>query len=134
MADHIAEARLKAIASNESLQSSLAAVVVAVAALLVGLGLVTSTQEAVLIATTTPAVALGGLILHAIHTGSISPSPLVAAISSLAVQIGADLIAFLPNWNATVQLVIPLVSAVTLLVVQLAIGLKARTTTLQLRA
>jgi len=104
-----AEARAAAALATES--SVVAAVIAAVSqilALVVGFGIINSTQEGAIIALTTAAVNAGALIAHAVHTGKINPSAVETHLLALVVQIVALFVAFAligPSLAATITAV-----------------------------
>lgn len=109
-----------------SLNATILAVVTAVGGLVVGLGFVTSTQEGILIATTTAAIAAAGMIANAIHTGLIEPSAITAAVLAVVVQALSLAVSFLWISSETAANVVVVVTAVVLAVAQVAHALLSR--------
>jgi hypothetical protein len=102
--------RLKVQAS--SLNATILAVVTALAGMVVGLGLINSAQEGLIIATTTGGIGVAGLIANAIHTGSIEPSALTTAILAVVVQAVSLIVSFALISNETAGTVISIITAV----------------------
>jgi hypothetical protein len=102
--------RLKAQAS--SLNATVLAVVTAVAGMVVGLGLINSAQEGLIIATTTGGIGIAGLVANAIHTGSIEPSALTATVLAVVGQAVSLVVSFALISSETAGTVISIVTAV----------------------
>jgi uncharacterized membrane protein YeaQ/YmgE (transglycosylase-associated protein family) len=102
--------RLKVQAS--SLNATILAVVTALAGMVVGLGLINSAQEGLIIAATTGGIGVAGLIANAIHTGSIEPSALTTAVLAVVGQAVALVVSFALISNETAGTVISIVAAV----------------------
>jgi hypothetical protein len=105
------------------------AVVTALVGLVVGLGIINSTQEGLLVALTTSGLGVVGLIANSIHSGLIEPSALVAAVMSVVVQAVALAVSFLWISQTTAAHVVVIVSAVVLAVAQVAHALLSRQAT-----
>jgi hypothetical protein len=116
--------RLKLEASSKT--ATILAVVTALVGLIVGLGIITSAQQGLLIATTTSGLAVASLIANAIHTGQIEPSAIQVAILTLAGQVLALLVSFLVIKETTAQHVTVIVTAVVFAAVQIAHALLSR--------
>src|ERR1700735_2026113 len=91
--------KLKVQAS--SLNATILAVVTALAGMVVGLGLINSAQEGLIIATTTGGIGAAGLIANAIHTGSIEPSALTTAVLAVVGQAVSLIVSFALISNET---------------------------------
>lgn len=116
--------KLKLQASSRS--ATILAVVTALAGLIVGLGIITSQQEGILVAVTTSGIAAAGLLANAIHTGQIEPSAIVAAVVAVVTQAVALAVSFLWISEATAQHVVVIVTAVVLAVAQVAHALLSK--------
>lgn len=122
-----AEARAAAALATES--SVVAAVVASISqilALVVGFGIINSTQEGAIIALTVAGVNAGGLIAHAIHTGKIEPSALEAGLLALAAQVVALVVSFAVIGASTAATITSIVIAVVGAVAQVAHALQSR--------
>ena len=117
-------AKLKLQASSAN--ATILAVVTAVGGLIVGLGVVSSQQEGVLVAVTTSGIAAAGLLANAIHTGKIEPSAIVASVVSVVTQAVALAVSFLWITEATAQHVVVIVTAVVLAAAQIAHALLSK--------
>jgi uncharacterized membrane protein YeaQ/YmgE (transglycosylase-associated protein family) len=102
--------RLKVQAS--SLNATILAVVTALAGMIVGLGLINSAQQGLIIATTTGALAAAGVLANALHTGSIEPSALTTTILAVVGQAVALVVSFALISNETAGTVISIITAV----------------------
>jgi hypothetical protein len=109
-----------------SLNATILAVVTALGGLIVGLGLVTSNQEGIIIATTTAAIGAAGLVANAIHTGSIEPSAIVTSVGAVVAQAVALLVSFAWISDATAGTVAAVTTAVVLALAQIAHALLSK--------
>jgi hypothetical protein len=116
--------RLKVQAS--SLNATILAVVTSIGGLIMGLGVITSAQDGLLVATTIAGIAAVGLIANAIHTGNIEPSALTTAIIAVVAQVVALAVSFLWITEATAQHVVVIVTAIVIAVAQIAHALLSR--------
>ncbi|MDE2103136.1 MAG: hypothetical protein KGL39_38175 [Patescibacteria group bacterium] len=112
--------KIKLKAEQTSINGTILTLATTIGSLAVGLAWITNAQEGVLIATTTPAIVVAGVIANILHTGQIEPSAASTAILAFFGQLAADVVAFVPSWSSTIQLVIPVVAAVVLCFLQLA--------------
>jgi hypothetical protein len=120
---------LKLKVQASSLNATILAVVTALAGLIVGLGVITSQQEGILVATTTSGIAAAGLLANAIHTGQIEPSAVVASIVAVVVQALSLAVSFLWISEAQAQRIVVIVTAIVLAVAQIAHALLSREVT-----
>jgi hypothetical protein len=118
--------RAKLELQASSLNATVLAVVTAVGGLIVGLGVITSSQEGVLVAVTTSGIAAAGLLANAIHTCKIEPSAIVVSVVSVVTQAGALAVSFLWITEATAQHVVVIVTAVVLAAAQIAHALLSK--------
>lgn len=118
--------RAKLELQASSANATILAVVTAVGGLIVGLGVVSSQQEGVLVAVTTSGIAAAGLLANAIHTGKIEPSAIVASVVSVVTQAVALAVSFLWITEATAQHVVVIVTAVVLAAAQIAHALLSK--------
>jgi hypothetical protein len=123
----VVAAKLKVQTSSEN--ATILAVVTAVAGLIVGLGIITSQQEGILVAVTTSGIAAAGLLANAIHTGQIEPSAIIASIVAVVVQALSLAVSFLWITEAQAQHVVVVVTAVVLAVAQIAHALLSKQVT-----
>jgi hypothetical protein len=119
--------KLKVQAS--SVNATILAVVTAIGGLIVGLGVISSTQEGILVATTTSGIAAAGLIANAIHTGAIEPSAIVTSVVAVVTQAVALAVSFLWITEAQAQRVVVIVTAVVIAAAQLAHALLSKQVT-----
>jgi hypothetical protein len=105
---------------NSSMTATILAVVTALGGLIVGLGLITSSQEGLLVATTTSGIAAAGLLANAIHTGAIEPSAIVTSVVAVVAQVVALLVSFLLISEAEAAHIVVIVTAGVLAVAQVA--------------
>ena len=103
-----------------SFNATLLAVVTALGGLVVGLGLISSSQEGLLVATTTSGIAAAGLLANAIHTGAIEPSAIVVSVMAVVTQGVALLVSFLFISEAEAAHIVVIVTAVVIAVAQIA--------------
>ena len=118
--------RAKLELQASSLNATILAVVTAVGGLIVGLGVISSSQEGVLVAVTTSGIAAAGLLANAIHTGKIEPSAIVTSVVSVVTQAVALAVSFLWITEATAQHVVVIVTAVVLAAAQIAHALLSK--------
>lgn len=104
------EAKLKVQAS--SLNATILAVVTALTGMVVGLGVINSAQEGMIIAVTTGGIGVSGLIANAIHTGSIEPSAVTTAVLAVVGQVVSLVVSFAWISNVTAGTVISITTAV----------------------
>lgn len=116
--------RLKVQAS--SVNATILAVVTAVAGLIVGIGVISPDQQGIIIAATTASIGAAGLIANVIHTGSIEPSAIVAAVVAAVLQVVSLLVSFAWISNATAGTVISITTAVVLFLAQIAHALLSK--------
>ena len=88
--------------------------------------MISSTQEGVIVAVTTSAIAAAGVVAHAIHTGNIEPSAISSSVLALGTQVVALLVAFVVIGSGTAATVTAIVSAVVLAAAQIAHALLSR--------
>jgi hypothetical protein len=116
--------KLKIEASSRS--ATILAVVTSLGGLVVGLAIVTPSQEGILIAVTTSGIGLAGLLANAIHNGMIEPSAIVASVGAVVGQAVSLAVSFLWITEVTAQHVVVIVTAVVLAVAQVAHALISR--------
>lgn len=95
-----------------SLNATILAVVTAVGGMIVGLGVISSTQEGIIVAATTSGIAAAGVIANAIHTGSIEPSAITTSILAVAGQAVSLIVSFALISNAEAGTIISIITAV----------------------
>ena len=110
----------------KSASATILAVVTTVGGLIAGFGIISNTQEGVIVAVTTSAIAAAGVIAHSIHTGAIEPSAISSSVIALATQVVALLVAFVVIGSGTAATVIAVVSAVVLAAAQIAHALLSK--------
>jgi uncharacterized membrane protein YeaQ/YmgE (transglycosylase-associated protein family) len=102
--------RLKVQAS--SLNATILAVLTALAGMVVGLGLINSAQQGLIIALTTGSIGVTGLLANAIHTGSIEPSALTTTVLGVVGQAVSLIVSFALISNETAGTIISIATAV----------------------
>jgi FtsH-binding integral membrane protein len=103
---------LKLKVQASSLNATILAVVTALAGMVVGLGLINSAQEGLIIATTTGGIGVVGLLANTIHTGNIEPSALTTAVLAVVGQAVSLIVSFALISNETAGTVISVITAV----------------------
>jgi len=103
---------LKLKVQASSLNATILTVVTALTGMIVGLGLISSVQEGLIIATTTSGIAVATLIANAVHTGSIEPSALTTGILAGVGQAVSLVVSFALISNTTAGTVVSLTTAV----------------------
>jgi hypothetical protein len=116
--------RLKIQAKSST--ATILAIVAAVAALGVGLGIFGTNIEGIIIAATSDGVIVAGLIANAIHTDSIEPSGLLTAVLAFVGQVVALLVSFSLITNAEASHVVAIAAAVVLAGVTIAHALLSK--------
>jgi hypothetical protein len=111
---------------KSSLTATVLAVITAVAGLVVGLGVINVGQEGIVVAATTAALGAAAVVANAIHTGTIEPSAIVAAVGAVAVQVVALLVSFAWISNEAAGTVIAITTAVVLAIAQVAHAVLSR--------
>ena len=97
---------------TSSLNATILAVVTALGGLVVGLGVISTGQDGILIAATTSGIAAAGVIANALHTGSINPSAIEVSILAAIGQVVSLVVSFALISNATAGTVISISTAV----------------------
>lgn len=120
-------AALKATAKESSIATTVLAIVAAVAGLGVGLGIFGANVEGIIIAATADGVVVVGLVVKAVHTGTIEPSGTLTAVLAFVGQAVALLVAFGLITDATASHVVAIVSAVVIAGLAVAHALLDRT-------
>lgn len=122
-----AEAKVAAaLATESSIAAACIAALSQILALIVGFGVISSTQEGLLIAVTVAGVNAGALIAHAIHTGKINPSAVETHLLALAGQVVALLVAFALIGSGTAATITSITVALLGAAVQIAHGLQSQ--------
>lgn len=122
-----AEARVAAtLATESSVTAAVIAALSQILALIVGFGIINSTQEGVIIGVTTAAVNAGALIAHAIHTGKINPSAVETHLLALVAQVVALFVAFAVIGTGTAATITAATIAVLGAAVQIAHALQSQ--------
>jgi hypothetical protein len=103
---------LRLTVQKSSTTATILAIVTAVAGMIVGLGIISPTQEGILVAVTTGSIGVAGLVANAIHTGSIEPSALTTAVLAVVGQAVSLVVSFALIDNTTAGTVISITSAV----------------------
>jgi hypothetical protein len=111
---------------SSSISATVLVVVTALGGLIVGLGVITSTQEGILIAATTAGIAAAGVIANAIHSGQISPSAIEVSVLSVVAQAVALAVSFLWITNGVAAQVTVIVTAGVIAVANIAHALLSR--------
>jgi len=116
----------RAQATAQSLSATILAVVTTLGGLIVGLGVISSEQDGIIIAVTTASLGAVGAITAAIHSHQINPSALQASILAVVTQGIVLAVSFALISNATAGLVLSVTSAVLLAAVQIAHAIFSR--------
>ena len=116
----------KAAATAESVNGTIVGVVTAIGGMIVGLGIISSSQEGTIVAITTAGIAAAGVLANAIHTGSINPSAIQASVLSVVGQVVVLIVSFGVISDTAAGVVISSISAGVLAVAQIAHALTAR--------
>jgi hypothetical protein len=103
---------LKLKLQASSLNATILAVVTALAGMVVGLGLINSTQEGLIVAATTGGIGVAGLIGNAIHTGQINPSAITTAVLVVVGQVVSLVVSFAVISNEEAGTIISIITAV----------------------
>lgn len=122
-------ALLRVKAQSSSLNATVLAVVTALGGLVVGLGFISPSQDGLLVATTVSGLGAVGLIANVIHTGSIEPSAITAAVIAVVGQALSLAVSFAWISSATDRHVVVILTAVVLAAAQIAHALLSRTVT-----
>jgi len=113
-------------AQSESVAGTILAVVTTIAGLIVGLGIISSIQEGLIVSITTGAIAAAAVIANAIHTNSINPTAIETAVLAVAAQVVALLVSFGIVESTATGSIIAVVSAVVIAAATIAHALIAK--------